>query len=266
VNNYQCRKCGKVLQSERSPNFGTCQDGSSHRWDDLGKVGNTNYQCRKCGKVLQSERSPSFGTCQDGSSHRWDDLGKVGNTNYQCRKCGKVLQSEKLPSFGTCQDGSSHRWDDLGKVGNTNYQSRDSEKPIQNNYESVPDYESARNTKGKTKPSIGGIIVPIVAFLFIVFELIGDFFKSVGNAGYIILPIVIGFTIFRIWREFKFIFHIFNCVWILFIISLWFSEMKKDMSDTKLVIFSIIFFLLLILLPTFIRFIFNKIRKKIMGK
>lgn len=129
-----------------------------------------------------------------------------------------------------------------------------------------PDYESTTNTKGKTKPSIGGIIVPIIAFLFIVFELIGDFFNSVGTAGYIILPIVIGFTIFRIWREMKFIFHIFNCVWILFMISFCFSEIKNDMANTKLVIFYIIFFLLLILLPTFIRFIFNKIRKKIMEK
>jgi len=145
-------------------------------------------------------------------------------------------------------------------------QSTNNTSEIVNENYSRSNYENTRNTKGKTKSSIGGIIVPIIAFLFIVIGFIGDFFNSVGNAGYIILPIVIGFTIFRIWKEFKFIFHIFNCVWILFMISLWFSEIKKDITDTKLVIFSIIFFLLLILLPTFIRFIFNKIRKKIMGK
>ena len=74
MKNYQCRKCGQVLQSDGAPNSGTCPEGGSHSWEDLGKVGGKNYQCRKCNETLKSESSPNSGTCPNGGSHSWSQL------------------------------------------------------------------------------------------------------------------------------------------------------------------------------------------------
>ena len=86
MKNYQCTGCGTVIQSETSPNGGTCPKGSngsfsvSHSWYNLGDVGDKNYQCNKCGIVVKSNSSPNGGTCIKGSSgsftqsHSWSKL------------------------------------------------------------------------------------------------------------------------------------------------------------------------------------------------
>jgi DNA-directed RNA polymerase subunit RPC12/RpoP len=73
----------------------------------------TNYQCKKCGILLQSDKQPSGGNCPSGGPHSWTNLGKTGQTNYQCKKCGILLQSDKQPSGGYCRSGGPHSWTKL---------------------------------------------------------------------------------------------------------------------------------------------------------
>lgn len=76
MKNFECRKgCSTTLQSENTPNGGTCPKGGSHNWSDLGRVGMNNYECRKgCGAHLKSESTPNGGTCPKGGSHNWSKL------------------------------------------------------------------------------------------------------------------------------------------------------------------------------------------------
>lgn len=69
-----------------------------------------NYQCRKCGLVVQKETTPSAAGCQVASLHSWNSLGDVGPDTYHCKKCGTLIKSKGRPCAGGCPDGNNHNW------------------------------------------------------------------------------------------------------------------------------------------------------------
>lgn len=74
-----------------------------------------NYQCTKCGLLIQSEKTPSPFNCRAGGMHHWQDLGEVGPDTYQCKKCGLVVQSKKTPSPFNCAAGGMHQWSKINR-------------------------------------------------------------------------------------------------------------------------------------------------------
>jgi rubredoxin len=78
MNNFQCSKCGMLLQSEKAPNAFGCSAGGSgrHDWKDLGEVGSLNYQCTRCGLLVKSAKEPRNAvTCKvTGRGHQWRKL------------------------------------------------------------------------------------------------------------------------------------------------------------------------------------------------
>lgn len=74
-----------------------------------------NYRCKKCEKLVQSERSPEASGCLKGSLHAWVDMGEIGNDTYQCKKCGLVLKNKKMPPMPGCNGGSFHQWAKLNR-------------------------------------------------------------------------------------------------------------------------------------------------------
>ena len=113
MKNYQCERCELVNTSDSKPSANGCPNASSHRWNDLGLVGDQVYQCERCSIVLESAEKPPANGCSKGSSHRWNELGSVGSRNYQCERCGTVLKTDSKPSSNGCSSGSSHRWSEL---------------------------------------------------------------------------------------------------------------------------------------------------------
>lgn len=74
-----------------------------------------NYQCKKCGVLIQSERTPSVSGCPKATFHQWVDLGEVGTDTYQCKKCGLVVHSKKTPSVSGCTAATFHQWTKLNR-------------------------------------------------------------------------------------------------------------------------------------------------------
>jgi predicted nucleic acid-binding Zn-ribbon protein len=72
-----------------------------------------NYQCKKCGTVIQSNSSPSSSGCPSGGLHSWTNLGDTGDKNYQCKKCGTLLHSNNTPSSSGCPSDGLHSWTKL---------------------------------------------------------------------------------------------------------------------------------------------------------
>jgi DNA-directed RNA polymerase subunit RPC12/RpoP len=72
-----------------------------------------NYQCSKCGTLVQSSKNPSAHGCPKGSMHQWTRIGSVGDTNYQCKKCSTLVRMDKAPSAHGCPSGSMHQWTKL---------------------------------------------------------------------------------------------------------------------------------------------------------
>ncbi|MDR0605101.1 MAG: hypothetical protein LBG80_12435 [Bacteroidales bacterium] len=72
-----------------------------------------NYQCKKCGTLLQNERTPSSLNCPSGGLHQWNDLGEIGTDAYQCRKCALLVKSKRRPSSFNCTSGGLHQWNKL---------------------------------------------------------------------------------------------------------------------------------------------------------
>jgi len=73
LRNYQCNKCGTVIQANATPNTSGCPKGS-HHWSNLGEVGDKNYQCKKCGTVVKANATPNTSGCPSSSSHSWSKL------------------------------------------------------------------------------------------------------------------------------------------------------------------------------------------------
>lgn len=74
LRNYQCDKCGTVVQDNSTPNTSGCPKGSSHHWSNLGEVGDKNYQCKKCKILVKANATPNTSGCPSGSSHSWSKL------------------------------------------------------------------------------------------------------------------------------------------------------------------------------------------------
>ena len=74
MNNYQCKKCGTLVQANSTPSTSGCPKGGSHSWTNLGKVGDKTYQCKKCGTLVKADSTPSTSGCPSGSSHSWNRL------------------------------------------------------------------------------------------------------------------------------------------------------------------------------------------------
>jgi len=72
-----------------------------------------NYQCKKCGTLIQANSCPSISGCPAGSTHSWVILGDVGSKNFQCKKCGTLVKADSCPSISGCPKGSTHSWTKL---------------------------------------------------------------------------------------------------------------------------------------------------------
>ena len=114
LKNYQCTKCGTLMQSTSRPSTLGCRSGGSHQWNELGPIGNENYQCIKCKLHVESHQRPSTLGCTAGGSHQWNDLGRIGTDTYQCQKCGLTIRSAERPSTLGCNTGS-HQWNKLNR-------------------------------------------------------------------------------------------------------------------------------------------------------
>lgn len=114
LKNYQCTKCGTLMQSASKPSSLGCRAGGSHHWNELGAVGTENYQCTKCKLHVESHDKPSSIGCTEEGSHHWNDLGRIGTDTYQCQKCGLTIRSASKPSSIGCNFGS-HQWNKLNR-------------------------------------------------------------------------------------------------------------------------------------------------------
>ena len=74
MKNYQCKKCGILIKTERRPNTFNCRAGNYHDWNDLGEVGCENYRCKKCGILLYASKSPNAFDCPSGGYHQWNKM------------------------------------------------------------------------------------------------------------------------------------------------------------------------------------------------
>jgi DNA-directed RNA polymerase subunit RPC12/RpoP len=74
MKNYQCRKCGEIIQNSSQPKPINCPKEGLHQWGDLGNVGNDNYECRKCNAHVMSERQPASLNCTKSGLHQWTKL------------------------------------------------------------------------------------------------------------------------------------------------------------------------------------------------
>ena len=72
-----------------------------------------NYQCRKCGTLINSESYPKSYGCPSGGTHSWNDLGESGDIPYQCRKCGMLIYAKSYPKSYDCLSGGTHSWNKL---------------------------------------------------------------------------------------------------------------------------------------------------------
>jgi predicted Zn-ribbon and HTH transcriptional regulator len=72
-----------------------------------------NYQCNKCGTVIQANSLPNVSGCPKSSSHNWHNLGETGDKNYQCKKCETTVKANSLPNVSGCPNSSSHSWSKL---------------------------------------------------------------------------------------------------------------------------------------------------------
>ena len=113
MKNYQCKKCGILIKTERQPNALNCRAGNYHDWNDLGEVGCENYRCKNCGFLVESKSTPSSFGCTAGGYHNWQDLCPIGTDVYQCKKCGILLYASKSPNAFDCPSGGYHQWNKL---------------------------------------------------------------------------------------------------------------------------------------------------------
>ena len=113
MKNYQCKKCGILIKTERQPNAFNCRAGNYHDWNDLGEVGCENYRCKKCGLLVESKSAPSSFGCTAGGYHNWQDLCPIGTDVYQCKKCGILLYASKSPNAFDCPSGGYHQWNKM---------------------------------------------------------------------------------------------------------------------------------------------------------
>ncbi len=72
-----------------------------------------NYQCNKCGTLINSQSRPAVFGCPSGGHHQWTDLGESGNIPYQCSKCGTLINSHSRPAVFGCPSGGHHQWNKL---------------------------------------------------------------------------------------------------------------------------------------------------------
>lgn len=72
-----------------------------------------NYQCKRCGTLIQNERAPTTLNCPSGGFHQWTDLGETGLVNYQCSRCAVLVKAKKQPMTLNCPEGGFHKWSKL---------------------------------------------------------------------------------------------------------------------------------------------------------
>jgi DNA-directed RNA polymerase subunit RPC12/RpoP len=72
-----------------------------------------NYLCKKCSTLIQSDKNPTSLGCPEGSTHQWTKVAKVGTINYQCKKCATLIKAAAQPTSLGCPEGSTHQWTKL---------------------------------------------------------------------------------------------------------------------------------------------------------
>lgn len=69
-----------------------------------------NFQCKKCGTLVQSNSTPTSSGCPSGGFHSWVNLGETGSKNFQCKKCGTLVRSNNTPPSSGCPSENFHSW------------------------------------------------------------------------------------------------------------------------------------------------------------
>ena len=71
-----------------------------------------NAICKKCFVILPTKGKPQTTVCPAGSTHQWENIGKLGNAmQLKCGKCQVSLSFAKAPKNpGTCKKGKQHDW------------------------------------------------------------------------------------------------------------------------------------------------------------
>lgn len=133
-------------------------------------------------------------------------------------------------------------------------------------------HKQANETKAnlnQRKASTGGIFGILLGIIIIPVLLVSNFLSLTGVAGLILLPLIIGYSIFRIYKEKKYAFHILNCIWMFIIGEQLVIEITKSIANNEnktVIVFNIIFYSIILILPSLIRMLVNKIRKSSIGK
>jgi hypothetical protein len=100
----------------------------------------------------------------------------------------------------------------------------------------------------------------IIDFIFLPAVILIIINYSMGIAGYIIAPIIIGYTIFKIWKEVTFIYNIFNCIWMIIVLAVGIPIIKEEYAETGNAIFEIIFIIIMVMIPSLLNLIFKAIK------
>jgi hypothetical protein len=101
------------------------------------------------------------------------------------------------------------------------------------------------------------IAIDFIFFLAVILIIIN---YSMGIAGYIIAPIIIGYTIFKIWKETTFIYNIFNGIWMIIVLAVGIQIIKEEYAKTGNAIFEIISVIVMVMIPSLLNLIFKVIK------
>jgi hypothetical protein len=117
---------------------------------------------------------------------------------------------------------------------------------------------NSQNSTKKAVTSKGSVLGLILGILAVIVMGIKGFIETTGIIGVFVFLIVIGFTIFKIVKERKYLFNIFNCIWIMFCVYMFF-EINKGSPD--ILVFSISFIVIIAVIPLIINLIVRRIKK-----
>ena len=110
MKNYQCGRCGTVVKADHVPAVEGCYANGTHRWQDLGEMGQEIYNCKRCDTWVEAKRMPSKLNCPDAGEHYWIHLGHTGNFTYRCSRCELTIPCDRTPSPVGCSQGGTHKW------------------------------------------------------------------------------------------------------------------------------------------------------------
>jgi hypothetical protein len=140
------------------------------------------------------------------------------------------------------------------------------EKPKESN-DRQTNYQESSQSQRKTsyttyeskEQSLVKSIMGWIIFVAVI-SIIITYLFSMGTAGYIIVPIIIGYTLFRILKETTFIYNIFNGIWMIVVLAVGIRIIKEEYAETGNAIFEIILVIIMVMIPSLLKLIFKLIK------